>query len=312
MYKHERSAQKTIAAVQKYQKEKFEKNNDSYLAEAAAAREATFTGLSNSKTPRKKAIAARRKARTERFNELFTEMVTKIVTHAAPENCGEMVRKRIATFPTDILDIPQYDQSLVRNMSLGSLNGNVTAAKLATAAVSTIVDHETNASKKTEDAGISVGMSVMDSGIWRGADENALINAKNIMMDLGATVSGNIREKAMSAVANEVNRIQNSRLFNEDVMTEGLSELAAKRVRKELRKEQNKTNIIREVFSLNNALNECAEEKEDTMNSTIIDIMIMETYNVLGCIDKDIETIAERFKSARKNVTSSIDQPEEE
>ena len=303
MYKHERAAMSNIKAMQEHAREKAELHQQKALQEAEAVRDASFTGMSSTNTPRKRSLQEKRAHRDSTFAQLFQEMVTNIVSKAAPQGSGEVVRTRMNAFPAGITDVPQYDQSLVRNLALGNLNGNVTANKLATAAISTVVDHQ-GGTKKYDDVGISASTTVIDTLTMRGGDEGDFIKANDLITELTSTVSGNIKERAMTAISQDIKRIQDSRMFNEDVMTEGLSHLSAKRMRKEMRKEAKQPNVIRELFSLNKTLNECTLTEEDEMTNTIIDTMILEAYNALGCISKTPEEICEILRIHRNKLTT--------
>ena len=75
MYKHERAAMSNIKAMQEHAREKAELYQQKALQEAEAVRDASFTGMASTNTPRKRSLQEKRAHRDSTFTQLFQEMV---------------------------------------------------------------------------------------------------------------------------------------------------------------------------------------------------------------------------------------------
>lgn len=154
--------------------------------------------------------------------------------------------------------------------------------------------------RQTADAGISVGLNVIDTAITNidpTATDKASVDAmyEQVFSKLAGMFSKEVRQRVATNLKEDADRM----LISDSELLEGLSELASKKMQRDLRKRQ--PSLLNEVFLTTKVLNESSTATdEDYLNEAVFVSTVLESLNVLGMIDKNLPDIQLALSKKRR------------
>jgi nicotinamide mononucleotide adenylyltransferase len=313
MLKHVKKSQQRSSALRTLAEQRAAKKEESEKILKEEATQRSFTSFKSLRAKKQSKIQERKNLHIQALKE----SVAEIVRNACPiegmketpiervvqaiNECVDNFRSVVVHNPFEVL---REQSSHYRVVEIGGANKS-TPADLINKVAAMRVDYDPHFNYPGEGQVEKVykSLNVVDTVTARGgnADEKHIYMNEGIAAALVGKMSETIRDKVVKSYANEVQRIQNSVAFNEDVMTEGLNPIAAKNMKERIRKENNAHNITREIFSTVKIMNEhTSGSAEDFLNETVLNMTILESLNMFGLVESDVNTFALKMRNARK------------
>ncbi|CCE26229.1 g206 [Yersinia phage phiR1-37] len=313
MLKHVKKSQQRSSAFRTLAEQRAAKREESEKILKEEVTQRSFSPFKSSRSKKQSKIAEKR----NKHIQALKESVADIVRNACPidgiketpidrvvqaiNECVDNFRSVVVSNPFETL---REQSSHYRVVEIGGANKS-TPADLINKVAAMRVDYDPhfNYAGEGQVEKVFKAINVVDTVTARGgkADEKYIYMNEGIAASLVGKMSETIRDRVVKSYANEVQRIQNSVAFNEDVMTEGLNPIAAKNIKERIRKENNAHNITREIFSTVKIMNEHnSGEPEDFLNETVLNMTILETLNMFGLVESNVETFALKMRNARK------------
>lgn len=313
MLKHVKKSQQRSSALRTLAEQRAAKKEESEKILKEEVSQRSFTSFKSSRSKKQSKIQAKKNLHIQALKE----SVAEIVRNACPiegmketpiervvqaiNECVDNFRSVVVHNPFEVL---REQSSHYRVVEIGGAN-KATPADLINKVAAMRVDYDPHFNYPGEGQVEKVykSLNVVDTATARGsnADEKHIYMNEGIAAALVGKMSETIRDKVVKSYANEVQRIQNSVAFSEDVMTEGLNPIAAKNMKERIRKENNAHNITREIFSTVKIMNEhTSGSAEDFLNETVLNMTILESLNMFGLVESDVNTFALKMRNARK------------
>lgn len=313
MLKHIKQSQLRSSAYRTLAEDRVNKKEDALKILKEEQTQSTFSSVKSSRSKKLSKLQEKKNNHVQALKE----SVAEIVRNACPvegiketpidrivqaiNECVDNFRSVVVSNPFETL---REQSSHYRSIEIGSANKN-TPADLINKVAALRVDYDPHFNYPGEGQTEKVykSLNVVDTVTARGckADEKHIYMNEGIAASLVGKMSETIRDRVVKSYSAELQRIQNSVAFNEDVMTEGLHPIAAKNMKERIRKENRAHSITREIFSTVKVMNEHASgEPEDFLNETVLNMTILESLNMFGLVESNVDTFAVKMRNSRK------------
>jgi hypothetical protein len=313
MLKHVKKSQQRSSAFRTLAEQRAAKKEESEKILKEEVTQRSFSPFKSSRSKKQSKIAERKNNHIKALKESVADIVRNAcpidgVKETSIDRIVQAINECVDNFRSVVVSNPfenlREQSSHYRVVEIGGANQS-TPADLINKIAAMRVDYDPHFNYPGEGQVEKVykSLNVVDTVTARGdrADEKHIFMNEGIAAALVGKMSETIRDRVVKSYASEVQRIQNSVAFNEDVMTEGLNPIAAKNIKERIRKENSAHSITREIFSTIKVMNEHnSGEPEDFLNETVLNMTILETLNMFGLVESNAETFALKMRNARK------------
>lgn len=207
-------------------------------------------------------------------------------------------------FNESSLDYSPQSAELVVDVAIGKMQ-SATPNKLAQGVLSFKTGSDFNALSSGVQRSIAMNNIDVATTLGDTRPENNLYEDdtfySSIRNSLLLSVSGNVKDAVLRRTKAEIERVRNTRLFNEDVMTEGLTAFESDRIRRQITREARKPNVMAELFTNVRVFNETVAdtESENFLNEAVFQATVLEAHAVLGMVELKEEALCIALKKAR-------------